>query len=90
MKRIYALKDLIHQAIDEGATTVEEVHQRIAALPFEQLEKIAALEGLVRHTRGLHDQAASTVYDTVRVVNERVDELAEEALNRMGVERDDD
>lgn len=90
MNRIYALKDLIHQAIEDGATSVEEVHQRIAALPFDQLEQIAAVEGLARRARGLHDQASATIYDTVRLVNQRVDELAEEALQRIGMERGED
>ncbi|MCK5771881.1 hypothetical protein [Algiphilus sp.] len=89
MSRIYTLKDIVHQAVDEGANTVEDVHQRVAALPFDQLERIAAIEGLVRRARGFHDQVAGTVYDTVRAVNARVDELAEDALARSGVQRDE-
>ena len=43
----------------------------------------------MRRARGFHDQVAGTVYDTVRAVNARVDELAEDALARSGVERDE-
>ncbi|WP_420426958.1 hypothetical protein [Algiphilus sp.] len=89
MSQIYSLKDIVHQAVEEGANTVEDVHRRVAALPFDQLERIAAFEGLARRARGLHDQISSTVYDTVRAVNARVDELAEDALNRAGIARDD-
>lgn len=90
MSRIYTLKDIVHQAVEDGANTVEDVHQRVAALPFDQLERIAVLEKLVRRARGVHDQVSNTVYDTVRAVNARVDELAEEALGRAGVARSDD
>jgi len=90
MSRIHTLKDIIHQAIEEGASTVEEVHQKVAGLPFDQLEKIAAIEGLVRRARGVHDQVSNTVYDTVRAINARVDDLAEDALSRAGMRREDD
>ncbi len=84
MGRIQDLKDLVEDAIDHGATTVEEVHQRVAALPFDQLEKIAAIEGMVGKARDLHDETVGTVYDTIREVNARVGELADEALRRLG------
>lgn len=82
--RIKSLKDAVQSAIDNGATTVQEVHQRVAAMPFDQLEKIAALEGLVSRARGLHDRSVGAVYDTVRAINARVGELADAALNRIG------
>lgn len=84
MGRIQDLKDLVEDAIDHGASTVEEVHQRIAALPFEQLERIAAIEGFVGKARDLHDETVGTVYDTIREVNSRAGELADEALRRAG------
>lgn len=82
--RIQSLKDAVQAAIDNGATTVQEVYQRIAAMPFDQLEKIAAIEGLVHKARGIHDQSIGAVYDTIRAVNARVGELADAALKRAG------
>lgn len=84
MSRIKTLKDAVQAAIDNGATTVQEVHQRVAAMPFDQLEKIAAIEGLVRKARGLTDQSIGAVYDTIRAVNAKVGELADAALRRIG------
>lgn len=84
MGRIQNLKDFVEDAIEHGATTVEGVHQQIAALPFDQLEKIAAIEGLVGNARNLHDETVGTVYETIRTVNARVGELADEALQRLG------
>lgn len=84
MSKIKDLKDLVQQAIDDGATSAEEVHNRIAAMPFDQLEKLAAIEGLVKSARDLHDQSVQTVYDTIREVNRRAWKLADEALNKVG------
>lgn len=84
VNRIQSLKDAVQAAIDNGATTVQEVYQHIAAMPFDQLQKIAAIEGLVRKARGLHDQSIGAVYDTIRAVNARVGELADAALKRVG------
>lgn len=82
MGKIQSLKEAVQQAIDDGATTVEDVHKRVAAMPFDQLEKIAAIEGLVGQARDLHDQSVGAVYDTIRKINSRVGELADAALKR--------
>ena len=84
MSKIQDLKDLVEDAIEHGATTVEGVHQQIAALPFDQLEKIAAIEGLVGNARSLHDETVGTVYETIRKINARIGELADETLHRLG------
>mgnify|MGYP003704816635 CR=1 FL=1 len=39
LTRLEALKDLVQQAIDTGATSVEQIHKTIAALPLAVLEK---------------------------------------------------
>lgn len=82
MSKLQSLKDAVQQALDDGATTVEDVHRRVANIPFEQLAKIAAVEGLVNQARDLHDQSVGTVYDTIRKVNARVGELADAALQQ--------
>ena len=84
MSKIKDLKDLVQQAIDDGANSAEDVHNRIAAMPFDQLEKVAAIEGLVHSARSLHDQSVQSVYDTIREVNRRAWKLADEALAKTG------
>lgn len=84
MSKIKSLKDAVQSAVDEGAFTVQQVHERIAAMPFDQLAKIAALEGVVNKARGVHDQSVGAVYDTIRAINARVGELADAALKRIG------
>lgn len=84
MNRIKSLKDAVQQAIDNGATSVEEVYMRVSRLPFEQLERFAALEGIVRKARGVHDSSVARLYDTIRAINRRIGRLADEALARAG------
>jgi len=85
MSRIKSLKDAVQQAIDNGARTAEEVYLRVSRLPFDQLERIAALEGVVRKARGRHDQSVARLYDTIRAINRRVGKLADQALRRLGL-----
>jgi hypothetical protein len=44
LERLELLKDIVQQAIDRGATSVESIHQYIADLPFEALEKAGLLD----------------------------------------------
>ena len=83
--RIKSLKDAVQKAIDDGARSAEDVYLRISRMPFDQLERIAALEGLVQKARGLHDQSVARITATIRAVNKRVGRLADDALKRLGM-----
>lgn len=85
MTRIKSLKDAVQQAIDNGARSAEEVYMRVSRMPFDQLERIAALEGIVKKARGVHDQSVARLYETIRAINKRVGRLADQALRRAGL-----
>ena len=85
MSRIKSLKDAVQQAIDNGARSAEEVYMRISRMPFDQLERIAALEGIVKKARGRHDQSIARLYQSIRAINKRVGKLADQALKRLGL-----
>lgn len=84
MSKIQTLKDLVEDAVEHGATTVEEVHMKISAIPFDQFEKIPGVGDVVGNARSLHDESVGTVYETIRKINARIGELADEALARIG------
>ena len=86
MGRIKSLKDAVQQAIDNGATTVEDVYMKVSRMPFDQLERIAAIEGVVRSARGTHDRSIAKLYATIRAINKRIGKLADQALRRLGLE----
>jgi hypothetical protein len=74
--RIEAVKDLIQEAVDKGATSVEQVHRTIADLPLSALERRGLLGEEGRSARTLVDSSIGAVYETIRAVNREVGELA--------------
>jgi hypothetical protein len=83
LQRIELLKDFIQEAVDKGATSVEQVHQYIANLPFEALEKA----GLLRNDRlGLRQKQRQTigmVYDAIRRINREIGQLVSDQFETL-------
>ena len=73
------VRRLVQQAIDAGATTVGEIHQKIAAMPLEVLEPFDTT-GTAKKAKQLTERSIGNVYDTIREINEHVGSLAEELL----------
>ena len=74
------VKDLVQEAIDKGATTVEEVHQAIARMPIEVLEKISPDLPFARTVADVQKRTIGSLYDAIRLVNKTAGEIAEEIL----------
>ena len=73
---------LIQDAVDRGATTVEEVHKSIADLPLRVLEEAGLLRGPAREVKRLQDRTLGAIYGAIRDVNQRVGTYAAELLKR--------
>ena len=76
LTRIEALKDLVQEAVDKGATTVEQIHQTIAAMPLDALEKRGLLDEKAASLRETHAATIGSVYDAIRRVNQEIGDLA--------------
>jgi len=76
LTRIEALKDLVQEAVDKGATTVEQIHQAIAAMPLDALEKRGLLDDKASAVKEAHAATIGTVYDAIRKVNQEIGDLA--------------
>lgn len=73
LNRVEALKDLLQEAIDKGATSVEQIHKTIAGMPLSALKS----RGLISdEVAGKHDDSVGAVYEAIRRVNREVGELA--------------
>ena len=81
--RIEALKDLVQQAIDKGATSVEQIHKTIAELPLAVLEKQGLLDVDSDKRDELWDKSFGQVYEAIRRVNQEVGELASSAFEAI-------
>jgi len=76
LARIEAVKDLIQEAVDKGATSVEQIHKTIAELPLAALEKRGLLGDEGAKALGVVDASIGTVYEAIRTVNREIGELA--------------
>ena len=74
------LPRLIQEAIDKGATTVEEIHKSIADLPLKMLEESDLLRGPVKEAKRVQDHTIGAIYDVIREVNRQVGTLASDLL----------
>ena len=74
------LVGFVQNAIDRGATTVEEIHKSIADLPLRVLEESDLLKEPAKDARRLQDHTIGKIYDVIRQVNEQVGTYASELL----------
>ena len=81
-KDIKEIKDLVQDAINKGATTVEDVHKRIANLPMDVLAQIGPLAQPMGQAKEFSNRTIGSVYDLIRNVNDTVGKYAEELLDK--------
>lgn len=74
------LTELIEDAVNKGATTVEEIHREIADLPLGALERLGLFVRTASDVRSLQEASIGAVYDVIRDVNRKVTKLAGELL----------
>jgi len=89
-----ALIEFIQEAVDKGATTIEEIHKSIADLPLKILEQSELLRGSAKEAQRLQDHTIGAIYDVIRKINEQVgtlgSELLAEAAKRRSVRGEED
>jgi len=78
--KLEMLKDLVQDAIDKGATSVEEINKTIGNLPFETLEKVGLIDSTLKDK---HNQVLSGIYNTIRKVNKQVGDFANDIFEKI-------
>ena len=78
-----SLTALIEDAVDKGATTIEEIHKSIADLPLKLLEETELLRKPAREVRRVQDRTIGAIYDVVRGANRRVARLVSDLIDRQ-------
>lgn len=76
------IQALVEEAIDQGAATVGEIHQAVAAAPFAALAEIDPLTASAEAAQEVTARSIGALYDTIRRVNEQVGILAERMLDQ--------
>ena len=70
----------IHDVVNEGTTTVEDLHRSIAELPLRFLGSVEPFEQPMNDVRDVHARSIGAIYGLIRRVNDRVGQLAVEIL----------
>ncbi len=76
------IQKVVKDAIDKGATNVEQVHQSIAKMPLKYLEKIERIESAAKKVGDIQEKTIGYVYDLIRRVNGKVDGIAKDMLQK--------
>lgn len=83
LQRLELLKDLVQEAVDRGATSIEQIHQSIADLPFEALDRMGLLDADGGGLRDTKTRTIGFVYDAIRRINQEVGELLSEQFENL-------
>ena len=83
MADLTELKNKIKEAIDNGATNLEQIHKKVMEMPIDWLAKIGPLEAKAGDLKKLSNETIGNVYDFIRKLNSKVDEVATELLAKI-------
>ncbi|MCP5501517.1 MAG: hypothetical protein H7A25_16565 [Leptospiraceae bacterium] len=83
MINLKELQQVVQDAIDKGATSVEQVHRQIANMPLDMLAKIEQLEGPVNQARDFNDKTIGSIYELIHNLNNKAGEIARELLAKL-------
>jgi hypothetical protein len=78
--RRQTLADVIRKAVDEGATTAEDIHKAVADLPLEMIARLDGFEDALKDVRRVQKESIGAIYDLIRRINRDVTRLADDAL----------
>jgi len=67
--RLEGVLALLGEAVDEGSTAIQGVHETIASRPFDVLESLPLVAGPTRLVRSTHDAVLRGSYEATRGVN---------------------
>lgn len=84
MDQIKGIVTLVEEAIENGASTVEDVHREIAAKPIEILKNITPIAPAAEKMGKIQDETIGSIYDTIRLVNAKVAEVTKQLLDKAG------
>jgi hypothetical protein len=84
---IRRLADLVEQAIDDGAKSVEEIHRSIAGMPLDVLERLDLFPKTTKEVRRVQDTSIGAIYELIHKVNRQVNQLAKDMLKRTAARK---
>jgi len=74
---------MVQQAIDRGAVSVEEIHEFVADLRFEALERSGLLEDDRVGLRRKQQRSIGMVYEAIRRINDEVGRFVSDQIENL-------
>jgi hypothetical protein len=72
LEQLDAYRALVQDAVDRGATAIQEVQEALTARPYDVLEQVPGLGAPTEVVRSLHSNGVRATYDVIRLVNRGV------------------
>jgi len=88
LERLDAYRALLQDAVEEGTTAVQQVHEELAARPYDSIELFPPLRPPVKLVRAAHFAAVRVAYDAIRGVNRVVGTALHEGIAWLKDERE--
>lgn len=83
MSALDSIKELVQSAIDQGASTVEQVQKKISEMPTEILDKVGPLEETVQNAKEIGQKTIGNVQEKIQELQQQASEVAEELLSKI-------
>jgi hypothetical protein len=83
LKRLELLKDIVQQAVERGATSVQQIHDYVGNLPFEALDRAGLLDSRALALRDKHQRTVGMVYDAIRRINREIGQLISDQIENL-------
>ncbi|MCB1192438.1 MAG: hypothetical protein H7A23_10330 [Leptospiraceae bacterium] len=77
------LQQVVQDAIEKGAKTVEQVHRQIANMPLDVLARFEQLEAPLNQARDFNDRTIGSIYEAIHNLNQKAGEIAKELLAKI-------
>ena len=74
------IQKVVKDAIDQGATSVEQVHRSVAKMPLKYLAQIEGAKGAAKDAGDIQDKTIGHVYNLIQTVNDNVYSIASDIL----------
>jgi hypothetical protein len=83
MSKLTGLVDLVQDAVNKGASSIEEVHKSIAKQPLDILKNITPIKDNAKEFEDTQHNTIGSIYDAIRSVNDGASEIAKDLLGKI-------
>jgi hypothetical protein len=75
------IQKIVKEAIDQGAVSIEQVHQAIAKLPLKYLGKINKIKNATDNLGGIQEKTIGHVWNLIKTVNDNAYDISKDMLD---------